>query len=46
MKMVDDSHLSFDEKQFDLLKRLDQIAKGINSNSNVGFLTKLQKGYT
>ena len=44
MKMVDDSHLSFDEKQFDLLKRLDLIAKGINSNSKSWFSNQTTKG--
>ena len=44
MKMVDDSHLSFDEKQFDLLKRLDQIAIGINSNSKSWFSNQTTKG--
>ena len=44
MKMVDVSRLSFDDKQFDLLKRLDQIAKGISSNSKSWFSNQTTKG--
>ena len=44
MEMVDSGHLSFDEKQLDLLKKLDEIAEGITSNSKSWFSNKTTKG--
>ena len=44
MDMVDSGHLSFDEKQLDLLKKLDEIAEGITSNSKSWFSNKTTKG--
>ena len=42
--MVNSGHLSFDEKQLDLLKKLDEIAEGITSNSKSWFSNKTTKG--
>ena len=42
--MVDSGHLSFDDKQLDLLKKLDEITKGITSNSKSWFSNKTTKG--
>ena len=44
MEMVDSGHLSFDDKQLDLLKKLDEITKGITSNSKSWFSSKTTKG--
>ena len=40
MDMVDSGHLSFDDKQLDLLKKLDEITKDITSNSKSWFSNK------
>ena len=44
MEMVDSGNLSFDEKQLDLLKKLDEITEGITSNSKSWFSNKTTKG--
>ena len=42
--MVDSGHLSFDDKQLDLLKKLDEITRDITSNSRSWFSNKSTKG--
>ena len=44
MKMVDKDLLIFDEKQFDLLQKLDKINKGISLKSKSWFSNKTTKG--
>ena len=44
MEMVDSGHLSFDDKQLDLLKKLDEITRDITSNSRSWFSNKSTKG--
>ena len=44
MDMVDSGHLSFDDKQLDLLKKLDEITKDITSNSKSWFSNRSTKG--
>jgi len=44
MKMVETGHLSFDEKQLNLLKKLDRISEGISSSSKSWFSNKTTKG--
>jgi cell division protein ZapE len=44
MEMVNSGHLSFDEKQLNLLVKLDKISEGISSNSKSWFSSKTTKG--